>query len=178
MDVRMPTMDGVEATMVIHQRLPDTQIIMLTTYDDDQYIQDALQAGAVGYLLKDITPKELITAVTAVSGGAFLISPAIAKRLVLQACEQHREQDGRRAREAVTPTWLDRLSRREREVLYFVSHAMTNRQIASALFIAEQTVKNHVSTIYAKIGENNRFRVIEKIKECLDRGYLSPPPES
>ena len=175
MDVRMPVMNGVEATAVIRQRLPDTQVIILTTYDDDQYIQDALQAGAVGYLLKDIPPKELVSAVTAIGNGAFLISPSIANRLVRQAREQRREQTGTHARETVIPPWLNGLSRREKEVLYFVAHGMRNREIAEALFIAEQTVKNHVSTIYSKIGDNDRYRLIEKIKECLDRGYLPPP---
>ena len=171
MDVRMPGMNGVEATTVIRQRLTETQVIILTTYDDDQYVQDALQAGAIGYLLKDIPPTELVSAVTAIGNGAFLISPSIAKRLVRQAREQHREQTP----QIVIPSWLNELSRREKEVLHYVAHGMSNREIAEALFIAEQTVKNHVSAIYSKIGDNDRYRLIEKIKECLDRGYLPPP---
>lgn len=174
MDVRMPNMNGVEATAVIRQRLPDTQVIILTTYDDDQYVHDALQAGAVGYLLKDIPPKELASAVRAIGNGAFLISPTIAQRLVRQAREQRHDHEEALARGISIPPWLSQLSRREKEILYFIAHGMSNRQIADALFIAEQTVKNHVSTIYAKIGENDRFRVIEKIRECLEKGYLPP----
>jgi DNA-binding NarL/FixJ family response regulator len=176
MDVRMPTMNGVEATKIIRQRIPETQVIILTTYDDDEYIHEALHAGAVGYLLKDIPPQELVSAVRAIGNGAFLISPTIARRLLRQARE-NRDQEGPQVRQTAIPLWLAHLSRREKEILYFVAHGMSNREIANALFIAEQTVKNHVSTIYSKIGENDRFRVIEKIKECLDRGYLLPPQQ-
>ena len=174
MDVRMPTMDGVEATKSIRSKLPGTQVIILTTYDDDEYLRRALDAGAVGYLLKDIPLQELVSAVRAVSKGAFIISPSIAKRLVMKARES-RPSVADPVRQADVPLWLSYLSRREREVLCFVANGLSNREIADTLFIAEQTVKNHVSTIYSKIGENDRFRVIEKIKECLEKGYLMPP---
>jgi DNA-binding NarL/FixJ family response regulator len=171
MDVRMPVMDGVEATKIIRQQFPNTQVIMLTTYDDDEYIEAALRAGAVGYLLKDIPLEQLISAVSAVGKGAFLISPSIAERLVGQATGRHFKQQADRA----MPLWLAEMSKREREILYFIANGLSNQEIANQLFIAEQTVKNHVSVIYSKIGENDRFRVIEKIKECLENGYLLPP---
>jgi DNA-binding NarL/FixJ family response regulator len=174
MDVRMPTMDGVESTRVILQKLPETQVIILTTYDDDEYLQNALQAGAVGYLLKDIRPQELVGAVRAVGNGAFLISPTIAKRLLLRARE-NRDQDFTHPRQEEIPAWLARLSRREKEILYLIAHGMSNKEIANAVFVAEQTIKNHVSAIYSKIGNNDRFRVIELIKECLEKGYLQSP---
>lgn len=175
MDIRMPKMNGVEATTIIRQRLPETRVIILTTYDDDQYVQDALQAGAVGYLLKDIPPEELVSAVTAVGNGAFLISPSIANRLVRQARDQRLEMNKSLVFDAVTPSWLNELSRREKEVLYLIAHGMSNQEIADTLFIAEQTVKNHVSVIYSKVGDNDRGRLIKKIKECLDLGLLPAP---
>lgn len=173
MDVRMPVLNGVEATKRIRQALPETNVIILTTYDDDEYLQEALQAGAVGYLLKDIPPEELISAVSAVSKGAFIVSPTIAQRLIRSARDTP-SADPSQGRYASVPRWLSDLSRREREILSFIACGMSNKEIAEALFIAEQTVKNHVSAIYSKVGENDRYRLIGKIKECLDRGYLTP----
>jgi DNA-binding NarL/FixJ family response regulator len=173
MDMRLPTIDGVQATREILLRLPTTKVIMLTTYDDDEYVQAALQAGAVGYLLKDIPPEQLVSAIGAISDGAFLISPAIAERLVRQVLQQRQVQRVAPSGERDVPVWLAQLSRREKEILRFIAHGLSNREIAEALFIAEQTVKNHVSSIYSKIGENDRYRVIKKIKECLDMGYLT-----
>jgi DNA-binding NarL/FixJ family response regulator len=165
-DVRMPQMNGVEATKAILQRLPDIRVIILTTYDDDEYIREALQAGAVGYLLKDLLPLELITALRAIGKGAFLISPSIAKRLLHEVRAPQWTQDSTQT--SIMP-WFNQLSKREREVLSCIANGMTNREIAGALFIAEQTVKNHVSNIYAKVGENDRYHLI---KECLDRGNI------
>ncbi len=175
MDVRMPGLDGVEATRRIVAELPETQVIVLTTFDDDEYVHRALKHGAVGYLLKDIPPQELVSAVRAVKSGACLISPSIAARLLQQASDHRRpsvSEDGQAER---VPDWLKILSRREKEILYYIAHGMSNREISRTLYLAEQTVKNHVSIVYSKIGESDRFRVIEKIKECLERGYLQPP---
>ncbi len=171
MDVRMPKINGVEATAIIRKRFPDTQVIILTTYDDDEYVQAALQAGAVGYLLKDISPRELIPAIRAIGKGAFLISPTIAKRLLRQPHDRGPDHDSDTRQKHTEPSWLKQLSKREREILRFISYGMSNREIAEALFIAEQTVKNYVSVVYSKIGENYRYNVIEKIKECIDMGF-------
>lgn len=161
MDVRMPRMGGVEATKSIHQRFPDIQVIMLTTFDDDEYVRQAIQNGAVGYLLKDLPPQELISAVRAVRDGCFLMSPSIAKKLIDQS-----RGSGPKGKQR--PTWLDSLSRREKEIIACIVHDLSNKEIASRLFIAEQTVKNHLSAIYTKLEVNDRYHLIEKIKESFN----------
>jgi DNA-binding NarL/FixJ family response regulator len=168
MDVRMPQMDGVQATRAILQKFPDTRVIILTTYDDDEYIREALQAGAVGYLLKDLPPRELVPALRAIGKGAFLISPSIADRLLRQTRIPQSKQEGDTQGGGSIVSRFDPLSKREKEVLCCIANGLTNREIADRLFIAEQTVKNHVSSIYSKVGENDRFRLIDLIREYLD----------
>jgi DNA-binding NarL/FixJ family response regulator len=163
MDVKMPVMDGVEATKIMHQKYPDIHIIMLTTFDDDDYVFEALRNGAVGYILKDISPQELITSIRAVHNGSVLISPSVAKTLI-------RDKPSKAKIESETndePIWFQSLSSREKEILKCMVEGLKNREISEKLFIAEQTVRNHVSTIYAKIGENNRYHLIEESKKFL-----------
>jgi len=156
MDVRMPVLDGVEATRRILLDHPETRVIMLTTFDDDEYVHEALQYGAVGYLLKTIPPAELITSIRAVKHGTIQISPSVAKKL-LDSFRPNPENRG--------PEWLKGLSAREREVLKLLSKGLSNRQIAERLFIAEQTVKNHLSVIYSKMDVHHRTEAILKAKE-------------
>jgi len=156
MDVRMPVLDGVEATRRILLDHPETRVIMLTTFDDDEYVHEALQYGAVGYLLKTIPPAELITSIRAVKHGTIQISPSVAKKL-LDSFQPNPENRG--------PEWLKGLSAREREVLKLLSKGLSNRQIAERLFIAEQTVKNHLSVIYSKMDVHHRTEAILKAKE-------------
>jgi DNA-binding NarL/FixJ family response regulator len=148
MDVRMPVMDGVEATRLIREKCPETSVIMLTTYDDDQYVNGALANGAVGYLLKDIHPEQLIAVVKAVKEeGVFLVSPTVVERLV------DRQGDAQ-------PAWLSALSKRELGILRLLAQGYDNKEIADRLFLAEQTVKNHVSLIYEKIGARDRAQAM------------------
>jgi DNA-binding NarL/FixJ family response regulator len=158
MDVRMPVMDGVEATRIICQKYPETQVIMLTTYDDEVYVHDALSKGAVGYLLKETQPSNLIMSILAVKEGSVLISPAIAKKLVKQL-DNPCAPGSSTSRTEQTP-WLDELTKREKEVLLLLAKGYNNKTIADTLYIEEQTVRNHISTIYSKIGVHDRIEVM------------------
>jgi DNA-binding NarL/FixJ family response regulator len=160
MDVRMPVMDGVEAARLILERDPSARIMMLTTFEDDEYVKEALEHGAVGYLLKDIAPAELIASIRAVASGAFLIAPSVAKNLLKRAYLKSEA-------EAPPPEWYGDLSRREKEILEQLVEGSSNKEIASALCIAEQTVRNHISSIYDKMGADDRSQAIRMAKDAL-----------
>ncbi|HUJ74497.1 MAG TPA: response regulator transcription factor [bacterium] len=158
MDVRMPLMDGVKATAEILARHPAVRIIMLTTFEDDEYVKDALELGAAGYLLKDIPPAELVAAIRAVHGGTILIAPRVAKSLIRKA---YTTPEG----PAAEPAWMLELSRREREILEKVARGMSNKEIAAELCIAEQTVRNHISVIYDKMGASDRLQAMRMMRD-------------
>ena len=171
MDIRMPGMSGVECTRIIKERFPGVQIMMLTTFDDDEYILQALGHGAVGYLLKDSDPSFLISAIRSVHRGGVLIAPQVAKKLLVKLVPHGPGEETRQASDAAEDagsrrTALDSLSRREHEVLIQLAKGLTNREIADALFIAEQTVKNHVSEIYAKLGVHDRAQALRLALEA------------
>jgi DNA-binding NarL/FixJ family response regulator len=156
MDVRMPKLDGVAATRQIHSLYPQIQIVMLTTYDDDDYVREALHHGAVGYILKSIPPNELIASIRAINHGNVLIDPEIASRLVERMYGGSENKDPGAPGESDVTEWYDQLSRREREILGLIAKGLDNRKIAETLFLAEQTVKNHISIIYSKLGVHDR----------------------
>ncbi len=160
MDVRMPVMDGVEATKAILRTRPEARIMMLTTFEDDEYVKEALEEGAMGYILKDIPPAELIAAIRAVAGGAFLVAPSVAKNLIRKA---YLKPEFAPAHE---PEWLRQLSRREREILGHLVEGLANKEIAAELCIAEQTVRNHISVIYDKMGVADRAQAVRMAKEA------------
>jgi DNA-binding NarL/FixJ family response regulator len=155
MDVRMPNLDGVQATRRIHELYPKMKIVMLTTFDDDNYVEVALRFGAVGYLLKNIPPRELIGAVRAVMDGVAPVSPEVLARVMARGGDRDVPQA-----DAV----LEQLTRREREILQLVLDAFENQEIARELGISEQTVKNHVHNLYAKLGVSNRVQLIKALK--------------
>ena len=157
MDIRMPGMNGVEAVGVIKERFPEIKVIMLTTFDDDEYIYNALNNGADGYLLKSTSPDKLIASIEAVLNGLVLISPVIIKHLTKEGSPQRDIKE--------KPPWFDELSTREKQVLQLLSSGLNNKEIAEELFIADQTVKNHVSLIYNKLGTSDRLKVIRIAKE-------------
>ena len=167
MDVHMPEMDGVDATERIMKACPGTSIIMLTKYDDDEYITAALQQGAVGYILKEIPPDKLITAVRGVSEGSFFLSPQVASRLIDLALGNRNRTGSASSTPASLNEWYHELSAREREVLDCIARGYDNKQIARKLSIAVQTVKNHVSSIYFKLGVHDRVRLIEAYHRYL-----------
>jgi len=168
MDVRMPNMDGVEATKVLHQRHPGIRVLMLTTFDEDRYVHEAFNHGACGYLLKDMSPSNLIGAIRAAQAGGGYMSPSLATRLAGKA-NSGTEDDmpGSGNDPAGMPTDL---SRRDREVLLLVAEGLDNKEIAQRLNIAEQTVKNRVSELYFKLQIPDRLHLIRLAKS---RGWGS-----
>ena len=170
MDVRMPVMDGVQATRSILERFPGTKIVILTTFDDDDLVYQALQSGAVGYILKNIESEELITAVRAIFDGQFLVSNAVGRKLITHV-------DPREVAGVVSPEFESQvrtllgafpfLTTREAEVLHLIGQNWDNKEISERLFIAGQTVKNYTSRIYAKLGVADRLHAIQKVKKAI-----------
>jgi DNA-binding NarL/FixJ family response regulator len=154
MDVRMPEMDGVQATQNILKFSPQIRIMMLSTFDEDDYVREALHHGAAGYLLKDVSPTELIASIRAIKEGSVQISPSVASKLV----EQLYERNGKKSQGI---EWYQTLSQREKEIFMLISKGYGNTQISQELGIAEQTVRNHVSSIYGKLGIKDRFQIIQ-----------------
>ncbi len=167
MDVRMPEMNGVEATEQLLAEFPEIKIIVLTTYDDDEYVHAALSHGAVGYLLKDLSPQNLVTSIKAVSEGSVLVSPDIASKLAFSASQT--KPAGTREGTARPPEWVYTLSKREREVAKYIIEGLDNGEIADVMYISEQTVRNHVSVIYSKMGESNRYKLIEQLRPFVHK---------
>jgi DNA-binding NarL/FixJ family response regulator len=152
MDVRMPTMDGIEATRRITAADDAARVLMLTTFDLDEYVYDALRAGASGFLLKDRPPEELVHAVRVVAAGDALLAPAVTRRLI--------EEFAHRPEAPVRPRALDELTEREREVLVLMARGLSNGEIAAALFVAETTVKTHVGRVLHKLGLRDRAQAV------------------
>jgi DNA-binding NarL/FixJ family response regulator len=162
MDVLMPEMSGIEAVGVIKNKFPEIKIIMLSTYDEDEYVRAAILAGASGYLLKAISPTELITVIRALKNNVIQISPEIARKMVRQKYSGKEILSGGADLPDMTESlpWLKTLTNREREIFTYITTGYENEEIADKLNLALQTVKNHVSTIYSKLGVKNRFEII------------------
>jgi DNA-binding NarL/FixJ family response regulator len=155
MDVRMPIMDGLQATRQILSAVsPDRpRVLMLTTFDLDEYVYEALRAGASGFLLKDATATELIHAVRVVAAGDALLAPSVTRRLIADFARQPRPAPP-------FPSSLGALTQRETEVLRLIAHGLSNAEISSTLVIAEQTTKTHVGRILAKLGLRDRAQAV------------------
>ena len=160
MDLRMPGTNGVEATAAILAARPTTKILVLTTFDDDDSVFPALRAGAVGYLLKDVSSAELRRAVRDAAAGQSPLQPTVAAKVVGELARRM-AQDPR----PLTPRAPDLLSEREREVLRLIASGASNKEIAARLFIAEGTVKNHVTHILEKLGVEDRTLAALKARE-------------
>jgi DNA-binding NarL/FixJ family response regulator len=162
MDVRMPNVSGIEATRAIADIVPTAKILMLTVSDEEADLYEAIKAGATGYLLKEISIEEVATAIHAVMGGQSLISPSMASKLLSEFTNLAKKVDERQA----VPT--PRLTDRELEVLKLVAQGLTNREIASELFISDNTVKNHVRNILEKLHLHSRMEaVVYAVREKL-----------
>jgi DNA-binding NarL/FixJ family response regulator len=154
MDIRMPRLDGLAATREV-QALPDPpKVVVLTTFDLDDYVFRALQAGASGFLLKDTPPRELVQAVKVVAAGDAMLSPAVTRRLIGHFAADSRSDRQRQARERITA-----LTDREREVLAAVGGGLSNADIGKTLYMSEATVKAHVSRVLVKLNATNRVQV-------------------
>jgi DNA-binding NarL/FixJ family response regulator len=154
MDIRMPEVDGIEATrqIVADPALDDVRVLILTTFEDDEYIVDALRAGASGFLLKDIEPVELVRAVKVVAAGESLLSPSVTRRLIAEFVN--------RSGTSVTPSpALDVLTGREREVLALVGGGLSNQEIAAELYISVATARTHVSRAMTKLQARDRTQL-------------------
>jgi DNA-binding NarL/FixJ family response regulator len=149
MDVRMPELDGIEATRRLLAELPATRVIMMTTFDLDEYVVDAFRAGASGFLLKTAPPSQLVAAVRTVHDGDALLAPASTRRLIEQA-----------VRVAPSAPALDELTARERDVLRLLARGMTNAEIAAELVVEPSTVKSHVAAVLAKLDLRDRVHAV------------------
>jgi RNA polymerase sigma factor (sigma-70 family) len=150
MDVEMPEQNGIELTKELHERHPDVRVVMLTAFSDSERVFSALKAGAVGYLLKNVSPDEIRATVERVAAGEPMLSGEIAGRVLR---EFERERDEERFREQ-----LAGLTAREEEILKLLATGESNREIGQRLFISEQTVKNHVASIFRKLQVNDRTK--------------------
>jgi len=157
MDVQMPEMDGVECTRQLTKTYPEMGVIILTTFDDDDYIFDGLRAGARGYLLKDVSSKDLAAAVRTVAGGDALIQPSISRRVI----SEFARLSGRTS----NPKLVETLTPRELDVLQALADGLSNLEIAQKLVITEGTVKNHVSSLLAKLGVRDRTQAVLKAQK-------------
>ena len=154
MDIRMPEMDGLEATTrIVDEADWSVRVLILTTFDPDEYVYRALRAGASGFVLKDIPPEDLVGAVRTVADGGALLSPSITRRLIGQFADRLAIDSSLSAR-------LERLTDREREVLAAIARGLNNAEISAALFIGAATVKSHVSSIFTKVGLRDRTQAV------------------
>jgi DNA-binding NarL/FixJ family response regulator len=163
MDIRMPELDGIAATRQITARQA-TRVLVLTTYDLDEYVYDALQAGASGFLLKDTPPAQLADGIRAVAGGEALLAPSVTRRLIEEFA---RIGPARRPR----PAELDELTARELDVLRLLARGMSNAEIAAALVLGDTTVKTHVAHVLGKLGLRDR---VQAVVLAYESGLVTP----
>jgi DNA-binding NarL/FixJ family response regulator len=167
MDVRMPNLDGVEATRQIVAAGSPARILVLTTYDLDEYVYAAIRAGASGFLLKDVQPAQLAEAIRVIAAGDALLAPSVTRRLLGQFA---RTLPGPRASRA-SPASLSALTERETEVLRLLAIGLSNAELAGRLYISEATVKSHVSSLLRKLGLRDR---VQAVILAYDTGLVTP----
>jgi DNA-binding NarL/FixJ family response regulator len=151
MDIRMPELDGLQATRHILAADPSARVLILTTFDLDEYVYDALQAGASGFVLKDDPPEQLLGALRTVAGGDALLSPAITKRVIRQFAQLRRP---------TPPKSVEELTARELDIFQLIAEGLSNAEISERLFIGETTVKTHVTHILQKLGLRDRVQAV------------------
>jgi DNA-binding NarL/FixJ family response regulator len=170
MDVRMPDLDGIAATSELSRAAPAARVLVLTTFEQDDYIFGALRAGASGFLLKRTRPEELIAAVHTIAAGESLLSPSVTRRVIDRMARQPSPELADKAK-------LEELTRREREVLQLIARGLSNREIAAELVVEESTIRTHVKRILMKLGVRDRVQaVIFAYETGVNRSPLTPPP--
>ncbi|MDF2890530.1 MAG: two component transcriptional regulator, LuxR family [Clostridia bacterium] len=157
MDIRMPIMDGVECTGIIKQQYPGIKVIILTTFDDDEFIIEALKNGAVGYILKDLSSEKLVGAIRDAYDGNSIMQPEIAAKVISHIAGAIKEPVHHPAAEEINSK--SELTDREKDVLQLVGKGMSNTEIAKKLFISEGTVKNYISNLYSKLEVDDRSKL-------------------
>ena len=156
MDVQMPRMDGIEATRRVVQQVPGCRVLILTTFDDDDYLFAALQAGASGFMLKNCPPADLVAAIRVVAQGHSLLAPEVTQRVIARSTERER---------GPRPPGFDDLTERELDVLTAMGRGFSNSEIAAELFVSETTVKSHVSRVLMKLGVRDRVQAVILVHE-------------
>jgi DNA-binding NarL/FixJ family response regulator len=159
MDVRMPVMDGIEATRRITSAC-GSRVLILTTFDLDEYVFEALRAGASGFALKSRPLEELLSAIRTVAAGEALLAPSVTRRLIAHFARQPQTQEPQEPREPKAPRGLAELTEREREVLSLVAHGLSNAELAQRLHVSLPTAKTHVSRILTKLGARDRTQLV------------------
>ena len=160
LDMRMPGMSGAEACRKLLDRKSNLHVMILTTFDNDEYAVEALKAGAEGFLVKDVNPAFLVDAIRSVSGGGVLMSAGVAQKVIRRAVSRQQA-----ATEVDEDSPYFRLSNREREILMFVAEGLSNKEIAAKVCMAEQTIKNYLSSIYSRLGVHDRVHAILMVKD-------------
>jgi DNA-binding NarL/FixJ family response regulator len=153
MDIRMPELDGLEATRQLRARDDGPRVLVLTTFDLDEYVYEAMKAGASGFLLKEVRPEQLAEAVRVVAAGETLVAPAITRRLIEEFVRRRPPGSGK-------PEEVSELTERELEVLGLIARGLSNGEIASELFVSEATVKTHITHVLAKLGLRDRVQAV------------------
>ncbi|MEV5597129.1 response regulator transcription factor [Streptomyces sp. NPDC052496] len=171
LDVRLPDGDGVSVCRELRSRMPDLVCLMLTSFDDEEALLDAIMAGAAGYVLKQITGTDLVNAVRTVASGQSLLDAGATARVMARLRGEHR-------REEPQPAGLPGLSDREREILALVGEGLTNREIGKRLFLAEKTVKNNISRLLAKLGVERRVQAAVIATQALAAGQAPRPGQT
>ncbi|TKK83634.1 response regulator transcription factor [Herbidospora galbida] len=170
MDIRMPGMDGIEATRrIVRDAAPSAhvpRVLVLTTFDLDEYIVEALRAGASGFLLKDVPPAELVQAIRVVAGGDAIVAPSVTRRLLDKFASRLPS-----AQQQASPTRLARLTERELEVLKLIAKGLSNAEIARELVVSETTVKTHVGNVLTKLGLRDR---VQAVVLAYETGLITP----
>jgi DNA-binding NarL/FixJ family response regulator len=166
MDVRMPELDGIEATRrLLAHGDADSKVVMLTTFDMDEYVYEALRAGASGFLLKDVPPEQLVTGIRSVASGDALLAPSVTRRVI--------EEFVRRPPDSVRrpPAAVEELTERELEVLRLIARGLSNAEIAKELYVSETTVKTHVARVLMKLGVRDR---VQAVVLAYESGLVEP----
>jgi DNA-binding NarL/FixJ family response regulator len=169
MDIRMPRMDGIAATRAITTSRPQTRVLVLTTFDLDDYVYDALLAGASGFLLKDVGRDDLVTAVRVVAGGEALLAPSVTRRLLGDFVRSRSAEPA--AAEQTGLAGPDVLTGRELDTLQLLAQGLSNLEIADRLVVSEHTVKTHVSNVFHKLGLRDR---VHAVIYAYERGLVKP----